>query len=210
MNEIYPIYMLCWGTACIVALALFIGDRTSYAISRPAYWQFLFTRWKLATFALASTGLTVIAPYTDDPTWDYLDSIGMSLLTFAAAPWAVGVIYKSIRGLLPLRQLYVAVCTWMFTVSWSFDTYILIRDGEYTPLWLPNIFASSALYLFAGMMWNLDWKSERGTFFAFMEDDWPRQSQERKVFGRIIWWVLFFALTVSGMIVPFLLWNLGL
>jgi len=209
MNQIYPIYMLCYGIACIVALAIFFRDRTSYALFTADYWRFLFARWKLATVAIASAGLTVIAPYTDDPTWDYWDAMGMSLLTYATAPWAVGVIYKSVRGQLPLRQLYVAACTWMFTVSWCFDTYILIRDGEYNPLWFPNIFASSALYLFAGMMWNLDWRSDRGTFFAFMEDHWPRPYADSKVFGKIIGWVLFFALTVAGMIVPFLVWNLG-
>jgi len=59
----------------------------------------------------------------------------------------------------------------MFSASWFYDTYILIRDGEYTPLWLPNIFASSSLYALAGLLWNLDWKPNRGTIFAFMEAD---------------------------------------
>ncbi len=37
------------------------------------------------TFVLAAAGITTIAPYTSDPTWDYVDAAFMSVLAFATA-----------------------------------------------------------------------------------------------------------------------------
>ena len=42
------------------------------------------------TFVVATAGITLIAPYSGDPTWDYVDSVFMSVLAFATAPWVVG------------------------------------------------------------------------------------------------------------------------
>jgi hypothetical protein len=199
----YPLYMLLWGAACLASLLLYLKERDAYAISHRMYREFLLAPWKAVTFLIAATCLTVMAPYTGDPTWDYYDSVGMSVLTFLTAPWVVGVLYRTATGRVPLRQGFVAVCVWMFTVSWSFDTYILIRDGEYTPLWLPNIFASSALYLSAGLLWNLDWKPERGTIFAFMEPDWP-SAPTRPVFRKVAWLAFVLMGLVTLLLLPFL------
>lgn len=204
MEHFYPYYITFWVTACLVAGILYFRERDAYAISRRAYWKSIAVPWKLVTFFLSATILTVIAPYTGDPTWDYPDSIVMSLLCYATAPWTVGVAYKVVMRQLPCRQAYVAGCTWMFSVSWIFDTYILIRDGHYTQLWWPNIFASSALYICAGLLWNLDWKPDRGTIFGFMEPDWPAVHSTGPVFHKIAWMALFFMLAVSLMILPFL------
>ena len=203
MDHFYPVYMVLWIAACVVAGFLYVRDREAYVISHRAYWRYLAVPWKLATFLISATGLTVIAPYTGDPTWDHVDSIVMSILCYATAPWTVGAIYKAIRRELPLRQAYVAACVWMFSVSWFYDTYILMRDGEYSPLWFPNIFASSVLYLCAGLLWNLDWKAGRGTIFGFMESDWP-STAAGPVFHKIMWVGLIFMVIVGLMILPFL------
>ena len=204
MDRMYPFYIAFWSTACIVAIFLYIRERRAYAISHKEYRRFIFARWKVVTFIIAATGMTVIAPYTGDVTWDYWDALVMSVLAFFTAPWCVGVVYRSLRGQVPLRQLYVAFCVWMFTVSWFYDTYILIRDGDYPITWLSNIFISSALYVFAGLFWNLDWAPDRGTIFAFMEEQWP-PPQVRPVFHRIIWFGIVFMALVALMILPFLL-----
>lgn len=181
--------MLCWALACILAVFLFIKDRKSYAIFHSNYWSFLFTPWKVVSFLIAATGMIVIAPYTGDPTWDYFDAFFMSFLTFFTAPWVIGVIYKVIKKEFPLKQLYVAFCLWMFSASWSYDLYILIRDGSYPITWAINISASSILYLLAGLLWNLDWKENRGTIFSFMEDNWPSPALS-PVFRNIVWLTL--------------------
>ena len=110
----------------------------------------------------------------------------MSFLTYCTAPWVIGVIFKVIKKEFPLKQLYVAFCLWMFSASWSYDLYILLRDGSYPLTWAINISASSILYFFAGLLWNLDWKENRGMIFSFMEDNWPTPSSH-PVFRKIVW-----------------------
>jgi hypothetical protein len=173
MEPFFYWYMAAWIAACGVALALYLAGRRAYAISHRDYWRFLGEPWKLATFAIAITGITLIAPYTGDPTWDHVDGFSMSALTFATAPWAVGVMYQAIRGRAQMKEVYVAACAWMFSASWSYDLYLVLRDGDYPGTWLPNIFASSVLYASAGLMWNLEWQAGRGVIFAFMRTGWP-------------------------------------
>jgi hypothetical protein len=64
------VYVAVWGAACIGALALFLVRRGRFTIASAAYWRFLLVPWKLVTFVLAAAGITMIAPYTSDPTWD--------------------------------------------------------------------------------------------------------------------------------------------
>ena len=204
MSLFFCIYIALWATACLIAIVLFIKDRSAYGLSQANYWRFLFQRWKVITFLVATTGMTVIAPYTGDPTWDYFDALFMSFLTFFTAPWAMGALYKAAKKELPLRQAFVAVCIWMFSASWSYDLYILIRDGDYPITWLPNIFASSVLYISGGLLWNLDWRIGKGVFFSFMEDDWPMPSSQ-PVFKRLLWFALPFMILAAAMILPFIL-----
>lgn len=204
MSTFFSVYIALWASACLVAIVLYVKDRSSYALSHANYWRFLFQRWKVITFLVATTGMTVIAPYTGDPTWDYFDALFMSFLTFFTAPWAMGALYKAAKKELPLRQAFVAVCIWMFSASWSYDLYILIRDGDYPITWLPNIFASSVLYISGGLLWNLDWRIGKGVFFPFMEDDWPMPSSQ-PVFKRLFWFALPFMILAAAMILPFIL-----
>jgi hypothetical protein len=68
-------------------------------------------------------------------------------------------------------SLYAA-CVWLFSVSLTYHLYILFRDGEYPNAWLPNIPASSCLYVCAGLMWSLESRPRRGLVFAFTEPAW--------------------------------------
>ncbi len=99
------------------------------------YWRFLARPWKLTTFAVAAAGLIVIAPYTGDPTWDHVDAAFMSILAFGTAPWAVETLYRAVRDRVPRRQTFVALCVWLFSASWSYDLYLLVRDGHYPVTW---------------------------------------------------------------------------
>jgi hypothetical protein len=197
-------YVGIWGTACTVALVMVLANPKAYSIATPAYLRFLGVPWKLVTFAISGIGMTVVAPYTVDPTWDYHDAAFMSVLTFLTAPWAAGTLYLALRGRSGLRPVYVAACLWMFSASWSYDLYILLRDGEYPNTWLPNIPASSVLYLSAGLLWNLDWRPGRGATFSFQEDGWPSVAPTA-VFGRIFWIALPFMVIAAASVIYFLL-----
>ena len=204
MTTFFIVYMLGWSLACLLAIFLMLRYRHIIGLFQSTYWRFLFQDWKIVTFLISAIGLTVIAPYTGDPTWDYVDASFMSILTFATAPWVVGTIYLALRGKATLVQVYVAICIWMFSASWSYDLYLVIRDGYYPITWLPNIFASSVLYISAGLLWNLEWKEGRGVIFGFMEPGWPEVTDTRQ-FRKILWFALPFMILAAAMIVPFLL-----
>jgi hypothetical protein len=102
------------------------------------------------------------------------------------------------------EDLYVAICIWMFSASWSYDLYLILRDGAYPDTWFPNIFASSVLYVSAGLLWNLEWKEGRGVIFGFMEPSWPEVTDNR-VFRKIVWFALPFMVLAAAMIIAFLI-----
>jgi hypothetical protein len=166
-------YLTSYSLACVVAGILMVRERNNLSLFQPSYWQFLQSRWKLVTFAIASLTMTIMAPYTGDPTWDYVDAAFMSILTFLTAPWAVGTLFLALRRQAKPVHVYIAVCVWMFSASWAYDVYNLLKYGYYPITWVPNILASSILYMAAGMMWNLQKKKGRGVIFGFMEPGWP-------------------------------------
>ena len=207
MESFFYYYIAGWGTACIIALTLYLSEHKLYAISHVSYWRYLGQPWKLLTFIAATAGITLIAPYTGDPTWDYVDALFMSVLTFTTAPWVVGTVYLVFRRKTQLRQAYIAFCVWMFSASWSYDIYLLWRDGDYPMTWFANIFASSVLYLSAGLLWNLEWHPDRGVVFGFMRENWPSPI-EHSHFARLIWFALPFMLIVAIAIGSFVLYIL--
>jgi len=73
--------------------------------------------------------MMVVSPFTGDWSWDWFDALFMSVLTFLSAPWALGVLVRGVQAKSTSRQIYVALCLWLFSASWSYDGYILIRDG---------------------------------------------------------------------------------
>ncbi|MBW1856011.1 MAG: hypothetical protein JRJ00_15255 [Deltaproteobacteria bacterium] len=152
--------------------------------------------------------MIVIAPYTGDPTWDFFDAFFMSVLTYLTAPWAMGALYNVARRKLNPSQAFVALCLWMFSASWSYDLYLVLRDGAYPITWFSNIFASSVLYISAGLFWNLDWIQGRGMTFAFMENNWP-YSTSGAAFSKIVWIALPFMALVSFLILYFFWFKVG-
>jgi hypothetical protein len=178
-------------------------ERKALILLQKAYRLYLFSKWKLLTFAIAALSMIVMAPYTGDPTWDYVDAAFMSILTFLTAPWAVGTLYLALKRQAQPTHIYIAVCVWMFSVSWAYDVYILLKHGYYPPTWLPNIVLSSILYFAAGLMWNLQRKEGRGVVFGFMAPGWPDPASELG-FRQIAWFALPIMILVVFMIAPFL------
>lgn len=200
----FKLYIASYSLASLFAMVLIVRERKSLVLLQVNYWQFLFSRWKLVTFAIAAISMTIMAPYTGDPTWDYFDAAFMSILTFLTAPWSVGTLFLALRRQAKLTHVYIAICVWMFSASWTYDLYILLKHGYYPATWAPNIVLSSILYFAAGLMWSLQKKAGRGVIFGFMEPGWPDPSYELG-FRQVIWLALPFMLLVTAMIVPFLL-----
>ncbi|MCX5804433.1 MAG: hypothetical protein NTU69_13060 [Proteobacteria bacterium] len=204
MNPFFTIYTIAWGISCILALIFYLTEKEYYSIIWKNYRRFLFVPWKVSTFLIAGTGMVVIAPYTGDPTWDYVDAGFMSLFTFISSPWAVGTLYKVFARRLSIKHGFIAFCVWMFSASWSYDLYLLLKDGYYPLTWLTNLLASSVLYVSAGLLWSLDWREGKGIILSFREEDWPYPSKQ-KVFMKIFWFVLPFMAIASGIVLYFII-----
>lgn len=202
MGIVFSLYTVLWMLACVLALVVYLKDRRSFAFSHGDYWRLLFMPWKIATFLIAAAAMVIMAPYTGDPTWDAFDAGFMSLMTFLGAPWAIGSLYRLATGRLPPKQGFVIFTVWMFTVSWSYDLYIFLRDGRYPLTWFSNIFASSFLYVTAGILWNLDWKEGKGVILSFREATWPYPAASA-AFCRIICFALPLMALVAAMILYF-------
>ena len=203
MSLFLQIYLASWSLACIIAIFLMFKLRHELDLFQKTYWNGLFQSWKLITFLIAAAGLTLIAPYSGDWSWDYVDAIFMSVFTYTSAPWVLGTLFLAIKRKRNFATAYIAICLWMFSASWSYDLYILIRDGSYPMTWFANIFASSSLYLAAGFFWNLEYIKDRGVVFGFMEPNWPRISSERS-FKKVALYAFLFMLIPTVIIVPFL------
>lgn len=203
MEPFFKIYIACWSFACIVALALYLRKPAGFIISSRKYWHFLAEPWKLATFAAGAAVITLVAPYTSDPTWDHADGAFMSILCFATAPWVAGVLFLLARGKAGWAEGYVAVCAWLFSACWSYDIYLVWRDGAYPATWLPNLLASSLIYLCAGLFWNLEWQRGRGVIFSFLKDNWPSRPEASSLW-RVAPYALIFAIPAIAAVWVFL------
>jgi hypothetical protein len=194
------LYLVAWLAAVVVAVVVGIRHRRRASLFGAEYRRFLAVHWRLATGAIATVALIVVAPYTGDPTWDYYDAGFMSLLTYTTAPWALGCLFRTLRGHRDPAELYLAACAWMFSASWSYDLYILVRDGAYPPAWLSNLGASSILYGAAGLFWNLEWRPGRGVTFSFLEPVWPSAGANGQ-FGKVLGYATAFMALVTGSLV---------
>jgi hypothetical protein len=205
LEPFFQIYIACYVLATLAGAALMLRERQRLALFSTDYRKFLGQPWRLATFIIAAAGMTLVAPYTGDPTWDYFDAPMMSVLTFVTAPWVIGIFYLLLAGRARPAEVFIAAVLWMTSASWCYDLYILFKQGMYPITWAWNIAASSVLYACAGLMWNLDSRAGVGVVFAFREPGWP-QPVGGGGFARIAWFALPFML-IAGVGVAYFLWT---
>jgi hypothetical protein len=179
LSPFFVNYLACWISFCILALCIVVIERKQLVLELPVYLKFLCIPWKLWIFVPAFLFVSFAGPYTNDETWDFVTGSGMSILTFATAPWSVGVIYRVTIGKRSLRYLVVAIALLLFSTSWFYDGYLLWRDHAYTQRWAGNLVLSPIIYIAAGLLWNLEAKpqmnfSDRFDWrFSFIRSDWP-------------------------------------
>jgi hypothetical protein len=172
-------YIAACALFCVIAAVLAVSNRRSLFPEWRAYLGFLCLPWKLCLFTIAFVFVTFAGRYTNDETWDWVTGSGMSILTFLTAPWAVGVIYQVLIGRRPIRYLVIAIALLLFSSSWFYDAYLLVRDGAYTRRWAGNLMLSPIIYLAAGILWNLeatahrDFGDREGVRLSFVRTDWP-------------------------------------
>lgn len=168
----FQVYLWVWTHACVVALGLFLGTRRMRAEVRP-YVRFVTMLWKVAVFAPAGLFVTFAGQYAYDDTWDIVSGAGMSILTYMTAPWAVGTLYLAGAGRRNPVHAFVALVAALFSASWFYDGWLLLRDHVYPDMWLPNLLLSPFLYAAAGFLWNLEVDAGGKPTLGFLRPDWP-------------------------------------
>ncbi len=185
MNAFLIKYLICWLSFCLFAGFLCYRYRKDLISELPNYRSLIFIKWKLVTFSIAFIFVTFAGHFTDDETWDIISGGGMSVLTFFTAPWAVGTTYKVLRGQRPFTYLIIAAALTLFSASWFYDGYLLLRDGSYTGRWIGNLILSPIIYVCAGLLWNLE-ASGHWFRFSFLRLDWPKPPEDRSFWPILI------------------------
>ncbi len=165
-------YVVVWSLATIAAVFAALGTPAIRG-ELGDYARFLVVPWKLAVFVPAAIFVTFAGRFAYDDTWDVVAGGGMSLLTYLTAPWAVGVFFRCGKGWRPRWHELLALAACLFSASWFYDGWLLIRDGSYPETWLPNLGVSPALYLLGGALWNLEVDAAGKPTFGFVRQEWP-------------------------------------
>jgi hypothetical protein len=92
------------------------------------------------------------------PTWDVGVSILMSVLCYLLAPWAVGLVWRSLRGRRPgwPRELGLGLVLVYFVASGSYEIYNTIRMGQHPVTYWQNLAFSVPVTIAAGLLWRYD------------------------------------------------------
>jgi hypothetical protein len=197
------VYLVLASLATIAALLAAIRARGALALFSKGYRAQLAARPRLALFAVALAAFVFLAPLTGDPTWDAIDATFMSVGCYALAPWSCGVLFRARER--SWTELVVALVLSLFVVSWSYDLYLVARDGVFPFTSGANLAASSLLYVGGGLFFSLGEHEERGLIFVFMDPRWPAWSGDRwtaRVAGR----AAVIATLLAAPIVVFMAW----
>jgi hypothetical protein len=168
--------------------------------------KFLSVPWKIRIAVVASLFVTFAGRFTDDETWDVVTGSGMSILTYLTAPWAIGVVYQVVTRRRAALYLVIAIALCLFSSSWFYDGYLLLRDGRYTQRWAGNLILSPIIYLSAGLLWNLEAREGGGVRFSFVRRDWPAAPLNTR-FQPIAFACLPFVLVAAYILVGFVGWH---
>lgn len=195
------------GWCAFTILAALVAWR-SVRIDWRAALRFLLVPWKVALFVPAILFVTFAGRFTDDETWDVISGGGMSILTVLTAWWSVGTAVRVLRRRAPARELLVAAATTLFSSSWFYDGYLLLRDGAYTQRWQGNLMLSPTIYLCAGLLSNLEIDEAGALTFAFTRPDWPQpRATSKRVRLRLVLVALPLVAIAAWFLVGFVGWH---
>lgn len=195
---------LLWGSLALLpaTLVILFMKRPEVELFSHGYVRFLTERWKLITFLIAGGFVTLAGPYTSDPTWDRTNGGLMSLFTYLLAPWSVGALHRILLRKKSFLLLIPIAGFWFLAVVWSYDFYLYCRDGFFPEASWENFFASGALFVAAGLFWNLE-ESKDGISLSFLHGDWP--ARRNSSFQKLFWIALPLMLLAVLLTLPLLL-----
>lgn len=174
MTNLIKYYITSWVILTLIWIFLLIKNHKEIILFHKDYFSFLLVRWKIVTFLLATSLLSLISTFGFDPSWDIPETIIMWSLTYLTAPYVIWIIYRFFRFRnIKISELYISVIILIFTSSWFYDAYATIfLLGFYPPMFLANLWLSPFFYVLAGMLWSLDYKDKKWIIFAYTETNW--------------------------------------
>jgi hypothetical protein len=200
------VYTVCWVCFCLVAVGILLADRKRLGPELRQYVRFLCVPWKLFIFIPALLFVTFAGHFTDDETWDIVSGGMMSILTYATAPYSVGLAYQVLRGKRPPQYLIVAIALCLFSSSWCYDAYLYLRDGHYTARWLGNLMLSPIMYTAGGLLWNLEPKNGLFASFSFLRPNWPEPAADNS-FRALLPIAMTLIALVGSMLISYVRWH---
>ncbi len=192
MNIYITLYIIFWLILTITWFILIIKERKNIILFKKDYVLFLLKKWKIVLFLIAMIGLSYISTLWFDPSWDIPETIVMSIMTFYFSPYSVWTIYRYFKWFHKSNiELYIAVILLFFISCWFYDAYsALFLLGHYPPMAFSNIWLSPFFYIFAGMLWSLDYSKDKWAIFVYTSPEWIDFKWERKSFYKIFLWTL--------------------
>lgn len=189
---------------CLAALVLVAARPAAFSLTTSAYGVRLLRPWRLVTFVLSAAVFVFGAPYMGDPTWDHAVGALMSGFTYLLAPWSIGTLYRLVRRRASAQSALVAVAGWLLATSSCYETYLIFRDERLPPTTFSNLVASTTAFVAAGLFWSLTNVPGRGVVFAFMQDEWPKGEEERRIAPGMVLVALFLATVIALLLLPFI------
>lgn len=187
MTPFIKLYIIFYLILTIIWIILLVKERRQIILFKKDYFLFLFRKWKVITFLIATISLSYISTLWYDPTWDIPETIIMSLLTFYFSPYSVWVIYRYFKWInKSLTELYIWIIIMFFSSCWFYDIYAMMFLLWYYPeTAFVNISLSPYFYIFAWIMWSLDYSKKDLVIFTFTKKEWISYRWEKWGFLKI-------------------------
>lgn len=192
MNIFIKLYILFYLILTIIWIILIKKNKQEIILFKKDYFLFLFKKWKIILFLIATIGLSYISTLWYDPSWDIQETIIMSLLTFYFSPYSVWIIYRFYKWITKSKiELYISIILMLFSACWFYDIYAMIfLLWYYPPMAFSNLFLSPFFYLFAWIMWSLDYSKKDWVIFTYTKKEWICFKWEKWNFWKVFIYIL--------------------
>lgn len=192
MSIYIKLYIIFWLILTLIWLILLIKERKNIIIFKKDYILFLYKKWKIILFLIATISLSYISTLWYDPSWDIPETIIMSLMTLYFAPYSTWIFYRFYRWINKSKlEFYIAIILMFFSSCWFYDIYAMIfLMWYYPPMAFPNLWLSPFFYIFAWIMWNLDYSKKDWVIFTYAKNEWINYKWEKWNFLKIFIYTL--------------------
>jgi hypothetical protein len=199
MNIYIRTYIFFWLVSTLIWVILLIKERKNIILLKKDYVLFLFKKWKVTTFLIATISLNYISTLWYDPTWDIPETIIMSILTFYFSPYSAWIFYRYYKWINKSKiELFISIILMFFSSCWFYDVYVMIFLLWYYPeTAFVNISLSPYFYIFAWIMWNLDYSKKDWVIFIFTKKEWINFKCEKWNFWKIFFYTLPFIIFMT-------------